>query len=330
MRRILGLWRWALVVSAFASCGAPMPGPGTSDSSVVFCAGSTRACDGVCVNTASSMLHCGGCNRACPAGTLCRDGACEIANPCPTGATLCGGTCSQTMVDQNNCGACGNRCPSGSRCVGGECRTGCEPRMQCGTTCVDAQTDRVNCGVCGRRCSAEESCIEGLCLRPMPRCGDGMCNNGETCGTCPMDCTSDCATQCLACASSADCPTGTFCSDRLCDGTRGCYRQGDSTATCARIGGEACPTVSAYNLCTSQSECGPYATCSAYSDGRAICSRRCATDNDCPAPPGTSVGIFRRCDTGGGRCYLRCNGPGVCPFGLSCFRFADGTFGYCN
>ena len=109
-----------------------------------------------------------------------------------------------------------------------------------------------------------------------------------------------------------------------------CYRRGDATATCARIGGEACPTVSAYNLCTSQSECGPYATCSAYSDGRAICSRRCATDNDCPAPPGTSVGIFRRCDTGGGRCYLRCNGPGVCPFGLSCFRFADGTFGYCN
>lgn len=67
MRRILGLWRWALVVGAFASCGAPMPGPGASDSSVVFCSGSTRACDGVCVNTASSMLHCGGCDRAqCP------------------------------------------------------------------------------------------------------------------------------------------------------------------------------------------------------------------------------------------------------------------------
>ncbi len=134
----------------------------------------------------------------------------------------------------------------------------------------------------------------------------------------------------LACATSTDCPAGYFCATRRCDGARACYPNGDPLASCDRVGTERCPAVAAYNVCTGDSECGPYATCTAYGDGRRICSRRCSADQDCPSPPPGSSGVVQRCDSRSQRCFLDCTGPGTCPFGLSCFRYDTGTYGYCS
>lgn len=104
--------------------------------------------------------------------------------------------------------------------------------------------------------------------------------------------------------------------------------------SCALVGGVRCPPTSSYNLCTSDagatmSECGPYAVCMAYGDGRRFCARRCTIALDCPTPP-TGSTTTAVCDTASSRCYLQCSGPGACPYGLSCFRYANGTYGYCS
>jgi hypothetical protein len=143
------------------------------------------------------------------------------------------------------------------------------------------------------------------------------------------DCADTCETMCIACSTSTDCPSPAFCGARRCDGTRGCYP--DATSGCAVIGGVRCPATSAYNLCTSAAECGPYANCQMFGDGRSFCARRCTANTDCPSAPIGFSSVTPTCDVGGvSTCYLRCTGPGTCPFGLSCFRFMDGTFGYCS
>ncbi len=37
-------------------------------------------------------------------------------------------------------------------------------------------------------CPAGYLCVNETCLQQLPTCGDGACNNGETCSTCAADC----------------------------------------------------------------------------------------------------------------------------------------------
>jgi hypothetical protein len=43
----------------------------------VTCSGSSEACDGVCVDTASNVQHCGRCRHACGENSTCSDGLCS-------------------------------------------------------------------------------------------------------------------------------------------------------------------------------------------------------------------------------------------------------------
>lgn len=195
------------------------------------------------------------------------------------------------------------------------CR-GCADASTCATTCggqcVDTETNWSHCGGCYRPCSATQACVAGVCFSTV---APDVPSGGDSC---------------MSCAQTADCPGGYECGTRRCDGARGCYPTGDRSATCARIGGIACPATSAYNLCSTDSECGPYAGCVRFGDGRSMCARRCTADRDCPAAP-TGYSVTPACNTRAPQnCYLRCTGPSTCPYGLSCFRFSDGSYGYCS
>ncbi|MDO9019580.1 MAG: hypothetical protein Q8S73_21495 [Deltaproteobacteria bacterium] len=257
-----------------------------------------------CNATGSGYSTCGPCTTA-----RCGDGTCNAMETCSSCAADCG-TCMARCGDATcngteTCSSCAADCGA------------CVATPRCGDgTCNGSET----CSTCSDDC--------GVCA---PRCGDGSCNGSETCTTCGADC-GVCETMCMACAQDVDCPSGFRCGQRRCDGARSCYSA--TVTSCAVVGGVRCPPTSAYNLCTSDaaampSECGAFAVCMAYGDGRRFCSRRCTTNLDCPTPPtgSTTVPV---CDTNTSRCYLRCDAPGACPYGLSCFRYANGTYGYCS
>lgn len=240
----------------------------------------------------------------CPPDPRCGDGRCDMTE-----------TCSSCAGD---CGMCSARCGDGT------CN-GTENCMSCAGDCGMCSMPRCGDGTC----NGSETCTScsddcGACP---PRCGDGMCNGDETCASCMTDCADRCESMCTPCASSADCPAGSLCGVRRCDGAKGCYAS--ETAGCSLIGGVRCPATSAYNICVGTTECGPYANCQRFGDGRATCVRRCAANGDCPEPP-TGSTTQATCDPMLRVCYLRCTGPGQCPFGLSCFRFGDGTYGFCS
>lgn len=301
------------------TCNAMGTGFGTCGmcSSPVPDAGSSRAC----VPNESRACACSGGTMG--AQTCNADGSAFNACQCPMTAPRCGdGMCNGTETCSSCAGDCGM---CAARCGDGTCN-GTETCMSCSRDCgMCMSTPRCGDGMCNgsETCS---SCSDDCGACP-PRCGDGMCNGSETCTDCAQDC-GTCGVNCQACATNTDCPSGMMCGRRSCDGAGGCYTP--PTTNCATIGGISCPSTAAYNRCLGDSECGPLANCRSYSDGAALCSRRCTSNNECPPPPSTSPQATATCDTRNMRCYLRCTGPGTCPYGLACFRFDDGTYGYCS
>lgn len=341
-----------------AACGATGGGgggsvvddvPATMDSPSRVCVPNvTQRCD--CPGGVAGAQSClgdgtGYTSCQCPTMTACVPGATRSC-ACPTGGAMGSQTCDGAGSGYGACGPCNvaarcgdGMCNSTETCS--SCPADCMPcAMRCGDgTCNGTETCS-SCPADCRPCSTTPRCGDGVCTAPgetcsscsddcgacPPRCGDGTCNGTETCSSCSTDC-GTCESICLPCTQDSDCGTG-FCGNRRCDGARGCYAS--STSSCAVIGTVRCPATSAYNICVDSTECGPYASCNQFGDGRFLCARRCSVDTDCPAAPDGYSGVSRTCDTRSSRCYLRCNAPGTCPFGLSCFRYADGTYGYCS
>lgn len=275
--------------------------------------GESRTC--ACTGGRMGAQSCNGAGSGydpctCPPemAARCGDGRCDSMETCSSCASDCGmcmarcgdGTCNGTET----CSSCASDC---GRCAAPACGDG---------TCNGSET----CSSCSDDC--------GMCPA---RCGDGVCNGAETCSSCAGDC-GRCETMCRACAQDADCGAGSFCGLRRCDGARGCYPTSDPAAGCALIGGERCPATAAYNLCTSNSECGAFAVCQRFGDGRSFCARRCTAATDCPTAPDEFPSARPACDMNNTprTCFLTCTGPGTCPYGLSCFRFDNGSYGYCS
>ncbi len=308
--------------NGLGSCGDCVGGMMCSNGQCVAGGGNDAGVPPICPPNATRSCACSGggmgvqtCNGAgsgysvcdCPPAARCGDGTCNGMETCST----CAGDCGQCAA------VCGDRTCNGTEtCMScpGDCMP-CPTMPRCGdSTCNGSET----CTTCSDDC--------GICP---PRCGDGTCNGAETCTSCVGDCGA-CETMCTPCATNADCGAGSDgCFPRRCDGARGCYAT--ATSGCALIGGIRCPPTSAYNICTTNAECGPYAICQRFGDGRQTCARRCTADTDCPSPPTGSTTVAA-CDRGNTprTCFLVCRGPGTCPFGLSCFRFGDGTYGYCS
>jgi len=115
-----------------------------------------------------------------------------------------GNSCSSCPQD---CGVCkkliGESCDYNSDCESGYCvhnicrssLTYCgDGYCDTGETCSNCELD---CGKCkkslGESCSYNSDCESGICLHGTCRastifCGDGYCDSGEYCQTCPADC----------------------------------------------------------------------------------------------------------------------------------------------
>jgi len=270
----------------------------------------------------------------------CGTGICVYDRDCNT----CAARCNQCRTN-SDCTGLDSACPGVRwRCAGAGFSAGsCEPDApsDAGTTAPRAPCgDRV-CGV-GETCaSCPADC--GACPLTRSECepcvGDSECGAGLTCGTrrcdsrracfraggsCPTITGVRCPTSCGACAGGGDCPSGTSCRQRVCDGRRGCYPSG-SDATCPSVGGVACPAVSAYNRCASDSECGARALCV-----NNHCVPRVPPNDGCPPiPQGTAgVTITSQIEGSGAEaelwCWLRCERGARCPYGMTC------ESGYCR
>lgn len=126
----------------------------------VDCPAPSSACEGACVNLATSNSHCGSCGVACSGGSYCEAGSCVCSN----GQTQCDGVCSALDADPQNCGACGHACEDGAVCIEGECKDDdCPPgEDRCDGECTNLSTDSEHCGDCNVECK-NGSCEDGEC-----------------------------------------------------------------------------------------------------------------------------------------------------------------------
>ena len=110
---------------------------------------------------------------------------CEPTLTCTSQGYTCGSfvdDCGDTI----NCGSCG----TGETCSNNQCITpdsGCPQTKDCSG--LECGTDPV-CGESCGTCQTGYTCQSGNCVQnPAPEyCGDGICNNGETCSSCSADC----------------------------------------------------------------------------------------------------------------------------------------------
>ncbi len=135
-----------------------------------FCC--SAAWDAQCVGEVSTY----GCGN-CAAIPICGDGVCNGTETCGNCVQDCG-ACNYTgdCCQANGTPGCDN--PTMVACVCAQDVFCCDSLWD--DTCV-AEVAQYGCGTCGGG----------------PSCGDGQCNNGETCGTCAQDCG--------ACNYSGDC-----------------------------------------------------------------------------------------------------------------------------
>jgi hypothetical protein len=156
--------------------------------------------------------------------------------PCPMG-TACGGTGQCLTVDVCGDGSCApfvegcGNCPGDCPCPAGEaCNAAgvCAPSTAvCGDgTCTPFEE---NCVVCAPDCGCPggESCDpSGVCTSG-PSCGDGACNGGEHCGSCPADCgpcgggcgdlsCEPVVEDCGNCPGDCPCPSASHCEAGMC------------------------------------------------------------------------------------------------------------------
>jgi hypothetical protein len=176
----------ATCTSGVCSCGETdesscTMGSGDEDcDGLVDCADSPecdlRPCDADAVCWGMTCVLCGTVGRACCEDSTCSEGTCEE------------GMCACGAIGQPCCS--GETCDAPGVCVGGSCCAsdvwtpvtgcgGCGP--SCGSTCTGTRTERNACGT-----TRSAPCT--VTGDPCPRCGDGPCDPGESCGTCAQDC----------------------------------------------------------------------------------------------------------------------------------------------
>jgi hypothetical protein len=128
-----------------------------------------------------------------------------------------------------------------------------------------------------------------------PRCGNGRCDTGEACNSCPSDC--------------GQCPP--LCGDGKCNGME----------TCTSCSGDcgACPSAPVYGQCTSGANCGSNADCQPpYLGYPPLCLPRCEPYNDCPSVPYGNP--FPYCNPSR-HCWFGCDpslAKWTCPSGRTC------------
>lgn len=293
--------------------GAPGSQPDIAEN-VLVCGGTTTACGGTCVDTATDDAHCGGCEAPCATGTYCSGGVCTLN--CGAGQTACNGTCQLTVSDALHCGGCGLPCGLGQFCDDGACAAACTgtlcPLVSGVDACVHLDRNPQHCGACGATCQAGQECSNGICVASCPagrtRCGDQCVDVRSTashCGSCTQACAEGVACVDGACGADASCQDGVCACDA---GEQDCSGVCVDTTTNAFHCGSCdieCPTgqVCEGGLCICAAEqllCGTSCV-DAQSDEQNCggCGTSCGTSESCVA--GSCV-----CDLGLEMCEAAC------------------------
>lgn len=152
-----------------------------------------------CINgECANVLYCG--NNECEGGEHCGN--------CPKDCGLCSSATSYDEIEYAKKYPepyCGNgRCESGENCQ--TCQKDCgycnySYTVRCGDGYCNGNEDcyscHQDCGYCnyanGHSCSRDIDCwgghcVNGLCRSSAYYCGDGECDEGETCSSCQSDC----------------------------------------------------------------------------------------------------------------------------------------------
>ncbi len=173
-----------------------------------------------------------------------------------------------------------------------------------------------------------------------PICGDGSCQDPESCGDCPQDC-GPCAPSCgdakcedpETCASCpADCTCAPQCGDKACDkATENCQTCPDDCGNCPAIcGNTVCEAGESCSSCPKDCPCTPKC-------GDKLCDKatedcqKCPTD--CGVCPGQCNVITNLGCPAGQHCYPQpgkppiCAAPGSIAVGKPCGALADCAIG---
>jgi len=208
-----------LAASLIAACSDSGNGSGEDATEDDGCAAGLVLCGSLCVDLMTNRNHCGSCGQPCRRGEICTSGTCgsgcvdECTDYDDTRCALYPPNYIETCRDSDGDGCFEwgdlSPCPAGATCEDGRCSSGCpvicdeagDSRCSAdgfGTeTCGDY--DRDGCLEWGDvvACGGGERCVDGECRYVGPPCGNGNCEDGESCDSCPGDC-GDCAMVCAA------------------------------------------------------------------------------------------------------------------------------------
>jgi hypothetical protein len=205
-------------------------------------------------------------------GVTCEGGqerSCDDSNPCTDDACVDQGACEHSF----NEGSCddGNNCTENDLCASGICAGSvsqlcfigscCETQNHPG--CGDADVRACVCAIDDTCCQEvwNAACVDlvnkadcGLC--EVSTCGDLVCDDDESCDTCPADCgecvvcgdgVCDPAESCSSCEEDCgECPIPE-CGDLMCD-------EEESCAQCPQDCGE-CPAICGDGTCQLDEDC---------------------------------------------------------------------------
>ncbi len=159
------------------------------------------------------------------------------------------------------------------------------------------------------RCTITHPCYwydAGSCSSS-PVCGDGYCNGGETCTSCPADCRS----------------CSPVCGDRVCNGAETCSTCSSDCGTCSCIPDWECTSWSSCangrqtRICSDSNNCGTTSSKPSESRPCTSCEDKCSTSGKKIC---TSQTTYQVCGNYDSDSCLELGKGKKCPLGKKCFR----------
>ena len=346
-----------------------------------------RGCSGLSCfdNTYTEEVKVQDCNdgNACTSDS-CSGGSCVYTpiTSCTSGDGCCPSGCNS--INDNDCSVncgngicesgenCGNcladcSCPSGEICCSGSCTT---PPCSLNSDCNDynsCTTDICNsAGTCSASCSNTQivSCInnDGCCPSGCNsindndcsvNCGNGICESGENCGNCLVDCPCPsgeicCSGSCTTppCSLNSDCNDYNSCTTDICNSAGTCSASCSNTqivscinndgccpSGCNSINDNDCSVNCGNGICESGENCGNCLVDCPCPSGEICCSGSCTTP---PCSLNSDCNDYNSCTTdicnSAGTCSASCsnnpitsciNNDGCCPSGCDSINDND-------